>query len=241
MPMRSCKNDTATLTNRVRTIASHIPAIISEVPSLAHCAGAVAQLVREKGGLFPLIAGVSHVNLIVADQTLLLSPLERSAFYRVFCTPELQDSVFGSQFREVFFLTRFKSGRAYVPLKLLLTLGRLFFFREATINIGLTGLTIQDYMATFASYLRSITQAPIGIRVEASGAAELLCGDTGIHVSEGAEYLDTAVRMYHDSPWPADTSDPNPVSLPTELLLTMEQLQTENTFTSEIAFAVASG
>ncbi len=220
------------------TIVSDYPAIMQQHPSLATCVTGVCRVIEDKDRLFSVACDVSHMNLIVDDRTYVLAAVATSDFYRVFCTKELQRVVFESRFREIFFVTRFNSGAAYVRLKMLLTLSRLFFFQEAILKSGRTeAMEAADYMALLAAYLRSFVQQPVGIRPEGP-TAEVLYGDNGFIVSDE---LDTTVRIYRDSRWPtADVSGAKLPALPNDLLQVLEKLEVESTFKSEIAFPISS-
>jgi len=108
-----------------------IPAIIRRVPPLEGCSEMVAEIVRVKDAkLCPVFVATSHMNLIIADRTNLLGHLDTTSFYRLYCGSALRRAVLGCRFREVYFVTSFRSGSAYIPLKLLMTLAGLFFFQS---------------------------------------------------------------------------------------------------------------
>ena len=217
-------------------IVSDYPAIMRKQPSVAECVSGVCSVIQDKEGLCSVAHDLSHMNLIVDDRTGVLTTTASADFYRVFCTQELQRVVFQSRFREIFFLSRFKSGPAYVPLKMLLTLGRLFFFQEAVLKSGRAdSMEIADYMAMAAAYLRSLVREPVGIRPEGA-TAEVLYGDSGFILSDE---LHTTVRTYMDTPWPtADISGATLPAWPNDLLPVLENVEADSTFTSEIAFPV---
>lgn len=166
----------------------------------------------------------------------MLPTLTSTDFFSTFCATELQRVVFQSHFREIFFLTRFQSGPAYVPLKMLFTLARLFFFHDATLKSGrLESMELPEYVSLFAAYLRILTPEPIGFRQE-DGTAEVLYGDNGFMVSEE---LATTVRTYQDAAWPSDATDMAPPTLPADLTALLRSIESKNTFKSPIAFPVA--
>jgi hypothetical protein len=222
--------------------ASAIPAIIRQVPSLDACATMVSEIIRTKDAkLEAAFATCSHVNLIIADQTHLLGHLEPSAFYRLYCTPALRRAVFASGFREICFVTSFKARRAFVPLKLLLTLAQLYFFHAAVRRSGRIRAIerVADFMRLFADYLIGIARGPVGLRSDPLGL-EVMYGDTGFLVSEK---LAVTMRTYNDWPWPEGEVIERSLVAPLEPALADAVLEFEenHTFTTDIAFSVDNG
>jgi hypothetical protein len=154
-----------------KTIAADEPAIMRQMPAIGAVAEGVRTAIINKKSLFPLQDDLRHVNLVVEERTGILATSEVSAFYRLFGTPHLNEAVFASQFREIFVISRFKSGPAYIPLKMLLALGRLYFFHAA---LAMTQpdqtIEMRDYMALFAGYLQTLTPERVGIRPEGTTA-----------------------------------------------------------------------
>jgi len=218
-----------------------VAAVIRQVPNLKMCSRKIAELIRAKDEkLSGVTSGLSHINLIMADRTGLLGHLEPASFYTLYCGPELRHAVRACKFREVYFLTSFKSGEAYVPLKLILTLASLFMFHPvvAQRHAGDVANGTQ-MMRLFASYLDVTTTGPVGVRYEGS-QVEVLYGDSGFIVDD---QLAPTVRTYNDWPWPADASKEaaRGEELPVGLVEAINVFETENTFSTEIAFPVVPG
>ena len=218
-----------------------IQAIIRKVPPLDTCSEMVAAIVRAKDAKpDSVFAATSHLNLIIADRTNLLSHLETTSFYRLYCGSALRRAVLGCRFREVYFVTSFKSGGVYIPLKLLVTLAGLFFFRSVVAQSphGEEAGTVAELMRLFARYLTAVAAGPVGVRPDRE-RVEVLYGDSGFIVDED---LAAAIRTYNDWPWPADAlNQPDDlVGLPHGLVDAVAAFERENTFTTEIAFPLSS-
>jgi hypothetical protein len=215
-----------------------VPAVIRQVPNLETCARKVAELMRAKDAkLASALGNLRHINLIIADRTGLLRSLDQSSFYGLFCGLELRQAVRGCRFREVYFVTSFKSGEAYVPLKLLVTLAGLFLFHPVVAQYYTDGVaTVAQRMRLFASYLDATTAGPVGTRFE-GGLIEVLYGDSGFIVDD---QLATTIRTYNDWPWPADAFKEavRGEELPVGLLGAVNVFESKNTFSTEIAFPV---
>jgi hypothetical protein len=219
---------------------SDVPAVIRRVSNLETCSQMVADIIRIKGAkLCGVLGSLDHTNLIIADRTNLLCHLERTAFYRLYCGPALRQAVRSCGFREVFFVTSFKSGNAYIPLKLLVTLAGLFLFHPVVAQRHVDDIgTPADLMQLFASYLHATTTGPVGVRHEGK-LVEVLYGDSGFILDD---HLAPTIRTYNDWPWPSDVSmdAARARELPAGLVEAVSAFELENTFSTEIAFPVAS-
>ena len=215
--------------------AANIPAIMREVPPLDACAAKVSAIIRVKDAKFEESSPrYRHVNLIVVDQTNLLGHLPVSSFYRSYCTRELRDAVYASRFREVFFLTSFKSGRRFVPLKLLVTLARLYLFHATCRAVpGLRFKDVHRFTRRFAEYLAGLAAGPVAFRHEGR-ESEVLYGDSGFLVSKE---LGVTVRLYNDAGWPESALElPHTTMVAPLLLGALAKCERNHTFTTEIAF-----
>jgi hypothetical protein len=216
-----------------------IPAIIRRVPPLASCSEMVAEIVRLKSAkLNPGSGAINHMNLIIADRTHLLGSLDAASFYRVYCGSALRQAVLGTNFREVYFITSFKSGPVFIPLKLLIVLAGLYVFQSVVAQRHDHEIdTAADLMRLFARYLHAVAIGAVGVRPEGH-LVEVLYGDSGFIVDED---LAVTIRMYNDRPWPADVSRQiEDVTLADGLVQAIGAFEAENTFATEIAFPVAS-
>ena len=217
-----------------------ISAIIQRVPTLEKCSAMVGDVIRTKDlKLDAAFAQTHHVNLVIAGQTNLLSRIESSTFYQLYCLDSLRHAVFASRFREIYFVTSFKSGRVYIPLKLLLTLAQLYFFQATVAQSDYCHgtNTVADFMRLFAAYLANIAVGPVHVRPDSNGL-EVMYGDSGFLV---AEDLSVTVRSYNDWPWSTSTPVDSEVAtgFDVALLNAVVRFERENTFTTEIAFPVS--
>ncbi len=218
-----------------------VPAIVQKVPSIAECAAMVAKIIRTKS---EKLAGASHklrhINLIIRDCTGLLGHRKPSDSYSLYCTDALTTAVFGSSFREIYFVTRLSVGESFIPLKMVVALAQLYFFRAALQDPALDALTPDcDFIECFGSYLDSIAGGGVLVRGDAP-ECEVIYGDTGFLLD--AQFK-LQLRMYSDVP--VEHYGPVNPSVGLTLHPTISQqvraFQKKNTFSSGIAFMVSSG
>ena len=222
-----------------RIVAADEPAIMRQMPTCPAVAEGIRTTILEKEKLVSVASGLAHVNLVVEERTGILATSDTSEFYRLFGT-SLSESVFTSRFREIFVISGFKSGPAYVPLKMLFTLARLYFFHDALVQTQSDApIEMREYMALFAEHLRSLTPERVGIRAEGE-TTEVLFGDTGFIVAEDSEGLHTTLRMYRDTEWPScNVPSHGSSSLAKQIEGILQELMARNTFVSPIAFPVS--
>jgi hypothetical protein len=110
--------------------------------------------------------------------------------------------VLGSRFREVYFVSRFEDGDAYVPLKMVLTLMKMYTVYDCVVaSKGADPFADAGaFMRWFASYLSTISVGGVRIREEA-GEIEVLYGNAGIMLTEAG----TTIRNHADSALPKST------------------------------------
>jgi hypothetical protein len=99
--------------------------------------------------------------------------------------PYLREAVFGSRFREVYFVTTFEDGDAYVPPKMVLTLMKMHAVYDCVVASRDADpfADASAFMRWFACYLSTITAGGVRIREEA-GEVEVLYGNIGIMLAE---------------------------------------------------------
>jgi hypothetical protein len=224
-------------------VAGDVPMIVQEVPPLRECAARVAGVIRAKDEkLAPAFQRLRHVNLIICDRTDLLGHHKPGDFYSLYCTEALRDSLFGSRFREVYFVTRLSVGEVFIPLKMVLTIAQLYFFNAVAQSGGLASMRTDpsiEFMQCFASYLCTIVVDEV--RIRGNGLeTEVLYGDTGFLLD--AE-LRPQLRIYSDTPVAAGEAATVSLSaLPDPTIADrMRSFQLENTFETGVAFKVRSG
>lgn len=220
----------------------NVPAIIQEVPPAREYAARVAEIVHVKNEkLGPAFQKLRHINLIIRDRTGLLGYRKTSDFYSQYCTEALRTAIFGSSFREVYFVARFSTGEVFLPLKMIATLAQLYFFRAALQDTALLGdlHPESNCIPSFGGYLRAMVSGGVSVRGDGR-ECEVIYGDTGFLLD--AE-LRPQLRMYCDAPLGA-SGDPNPSTLRALDASICEQVRSfeqKNTFSSGIAFSVRSG
>jgi len=230
------------LSERKEVVASDVPMIVQRVPPFRECAAMVAEVIRVKGEKLALaFHRLRHVNLIVCDRTNLLGNHEPGSFYSLYCTELLTKSLFGSRFREIYFVTRLSVGEVFVPLKMVVTLAHLYFFNSVArcedfpVRIDSVG----EFMQAFASYLSTIAVGEVEIRGNGD-QTEVVYGDTGFLLNAD---LRPQIRLYFDASRPAGgilAPRPPVMSDPT-ITDRMHKFQQENTFGTGVAFCVRSG
>jgi hypothetical protein len=182
---------------------SALPGILAKAPSLEECAASVANMIRTKDiKLDTAFSRLSHVNLLLYDRENVLRPLTPSVFYSQYCVEVLREALFACRFREVFFVSRFSSGSAYVPLKMLVTIAEFFFFQAVlqTPQYRDSVDSVKVLMEMFTAYLSERAVSPTQLRQDDSGY-EAIYGDTGIHLTNE---LSIQIRQYYDLPLPGD-------------------------------------
>jgi hypothetical protein len=230
------------LSERREVVASGVPMIVQRVPPLRECAAMVAEVIRAKDEKLALAFNrLRHINLIVCDRTNLLGHHEPGSFYSLYCTEPLTKSLFGSRFREIYFVTRLSVGEVFVPLKMVVTLAHLYFFNAAARCRDFPGRvdSVGEFMRSFASYLSTIAVGAVEIR-SIGDQTEVVYGDTGFVLDAD---LRPQLRLYFDAARPAGGTlalRPPVMSDPT-ITDRMRTFQQENTFASGMAFRVRSG
>ena len=222
-----------------RTIDTDIPAIVRQLPTMASVVDSLRLQVEAKERSFPLDDVLRHVNLIVDDRSGAFAATESKELYR-YIAPGMSSTILQSRFREIYFITRLKSGPSYVPLKMLMTLARLHFAFDALAAMVNDGHgTQENHMTVFAEHIAGLTDQRVGIRRD-KHTVEVLFGDTGfIAQEEGDGAMHTTVRMYRDAEWPSCETVSRASSLfASELCLETSRLMSTSTFVSEIAFPV---
>lgn len=179
--------------------AKDVPAIVSAMTPPSDAAENVADIIRKKDlSLTHIPETLCHVNLIIRDRSNMMSNHSASSFFALFCTWSLQTAILKSRFREVYYVTKFRNGCAYIPLRMVMVLAQMFLV-DGFLNKENTQFeTAEKFMHWFARYLCSIVSDEVRIREEAD-EVEVLHGDTGLLI-RGESGL--AIRNYSDSPLP---------------------------------------
>ncbi|HTZ95705.1 MAG TPA: hypothetical protein VMB18_04870 [Terriglobales bacterium] len=218
-----------------------VPAIVQRVPAIACCADMVAEVIDGKNkNLASAFASLRHANLIVCDRTGLMAHRKPGDFYSLYYTEALKKALFGSQFREVYFVTKLSAGDVFLPLKMIAFVAQFFFFRAIAESRAalLTVHPVREFMTTFASYLNTVAPGQVSIRLTGN-QTEVLYGDVGLLLD--AE-LKLQLRMYSDAPWTIGggvTQVPDVFSRP-EISSSMCKYQRERKFSTGVAFRVSS-
>jgi len=187
--------------------AAGVQCVLTENPSLDSCAQKAARAIRSKDAkLDSTLGGVTHVNLVICDRTGLLGLVDSSMFYARFCTTELKEAIFGSMYREIYFVTRLSGKHSYVPLKLLTTAAELRVFIEVLLRqqTGAPPVVPVDLTRQFAAYLNTRVAGLVRLRTH-DGGSEVLYGDGAFAVND-AYGID--VRMYEDDALPRGETIP---------------------------------
>ena len=112
--------------------ARGVPAIISPAPSPAESSRSrLAHRSQRPEKMRDAGAGLSHINLIVRDNTRVLAHMPVNAFSSVFFTPDIRLAIARSLFREVYFATTLNNQSGFIPLKMHLLLSETYLFNAA--------------------------------------------------------------------------------------------------------------
>jgi hypothetical protein len=183
--------------------ASNAPMITRSVPHRYELARMIAAVIADKEKVHDAAPkDLSHINLIIRDRHGVLRHRPSKEFCMLLYPPYLREAVFGSRFREVYFISRFKEGDSYVPLKMVLTLMKMHAVYDCVVaSKGADPFADANaFMRWFAFYLSTITAG--GVRIsEETGDVEVLYGNIGIILAESG----TKIRHYADRAFPAST------------------------------------
>lgn len=230
------------LSEQKEVVASDVPMVIQRVPPFRECAAMVAEIISAKNEKLALAFDrLRHINLIICDRTNLLRKQDTDSFYSLYCTEPLTKALFGSRFREVYFVTCLAVGEVFLPLKMIVTLAHLYFFNavarreDSPMRID----SVAELMRLFGSYLNTVTVGEVDFRTNGD-QTEVVYGDTGFLLDAD---LRPQLRLYFDTtslaPGALD-SRPRVISDLT-IIDRMHTFQKENVFETGIAFRVKSG
>lgn len=221
-------------------VASNIPAICQEVPPPSACAQQIAKRIRSKAErLQNAAAKMSHVNLIIQDNTGLLRSIRTANFYNNFFVPELISALAETPFREVFLVTALEDKQVYVGLKMLYLLAEAYLFNGVIVSQGFAKELPPhvDDIELFASYLASIVKSPVLIHRDTVGI-EVIFGDSGIMF---ARHDTVTVRLHSDCPIHPDAARPHlqwKAILGIDFHDAMNEYRKTHTFCTAVAFPI---
>jgi hypothetical protein len=230
------------LSKQKEIVVSGVPMIIQSVPSLSSCSAMVAEIIRVKGEkLVDAFEKLRHINLIIYDCTNLLCKCEPGDFYGVYCTDVLIKALFCSRFREVYFVVKLLVGEVFIPLKMVVTLAKLFFFYAVSQSQDFPKRedSISDVMTSFASYLASIANRGVLIHKN-STRTEIIYGDTGFSLTAD---FHPQLCQYFDAPPETEATVVHhlPVVSDQTVAKLMQDCEQANRFSTGIAFHTKSG
>jgi hypothetical protein len=166
--------------------ATDVPVILHEGYRLGDFVAGVAETIGKKDRVIDdAPEGLTHINLIVRDRHQMLRSRSYRDFHFLCCTPELQQAVFTSRFREVFLITSFEEGEAFIPLKTVMTMAKIYMavgFLEASDHKDCIK-TFNDFMRWFARYLSTIAAGEVRLREEGKDI-EVLYGNSGFIITK---------------------------------------------------------
>jgi hypothetical protein len=183
--------------------ATDVLAIVREEYRLGDFVRGVAETITKKDRVIDdAPEDLTHVNLIIRDRHQMLCFRSFRDFYFLCCTPELQQAVFASRFREVFLITFFEEGEVFVPLKMVMTIAKIYMavgFLGASEHMGCIK-TFNDFMRWFAHYLSTIAAGEVRLREEGE-EVEVLYGNSGFIITQSR----TQIRDHADFTLPDAT------------------------------------
>lgn len=215
--------------------------ILREYPSLIQHSQMVAKTINSKDQKLKLYdSGLSHINLIILDNTARFRLMPHSQFYTNFFTKDLKTVLFNSTFREVFYLTQFKTGTWFhVPLMMLLMLSDLYLF-DGVLHERYPQKkpkSAYEELLLFASHFMRNTNAKEMYIAEQQKEIELIYGNWGILLTDDKR---VTVRDYADYPPPKYARPINisevDKSIDDDFEKNYSEFAGNNTFTGEIGF-----
>lgn len=185
-----------------------VPAVIQETPPpFVHHEAIAEAIVKKDAKSLDYQQGLSHINLVVVDY--FESSVDRTAAYSTseLFVPKLRDALAATEFREVFLVSRDRSGeKFYRPLQLILLMEQFLLFRHALVEF-LTDtknemVTLADIVPLFVRWLLQ------------RGFAAYFCENRGgcaVYRGSGVSQADDGgieVLDFHDRPLPTGSRLP---------------------------------
>lgn len=173
--------------------ASGVPAIMKELPTVEERAESLSQVIEKKQQKHSSYAqGLSHVNLILMDRS---DSSWRPSSLNVgdLLTAELSETLFTTNFREVYFVTTTRDrDRFYLPLRMLLLIAEIHFFAETVPSFADEDFSLDDIVPAFAALMADQNRPVKLVHIEGKGSAACL-GNTAVRPTvETLEILDQA-------------------------------------------------
>lgn len=175
----------------------NVPAIAQELPSLNKCAYDISERIMSKAKLINSSKQyVSHINLIIKDNSDLLRLINKRDFYSIYFIQELRTAISTVPFREIFFVTILQNEHVYIPLKMMHLLAEAYLFNGAIVQNDYDRKIPNgdDYVELFGDYLNSQTTNKVLIHRDADDT-EVIFGDSGIIINNDGSVI---VRMHSD-------------------------------------------
>ena len=137
---------------------------------------------------------LSHINLIIKDNTDIFSLIKSEEFYNLFFTEEVIRSVTASDFKEIFLITNFKRKTEILRLKLILLSSRIYLFHEIFKSHKSGDITEEKYYQYLAEFL--IYEGFKNIRIKKfKEETEIIYSNIGFLVKK---FKDLTFRDYGD-------------------------------------------
>jgi hypothetical protein len=176
-----------TITDRDgREKAKDVPAIVRPTPTRGAHILALHEVLERKGKrVGEYLAGLTHVNLIVMDRFDREWGPSDELRSGDLLTSEMKETLYGTGFREIFFITNVApEKRQVVHLRMLLLVSELYLFYAAVaaFESGEEITTLEQLTPAFVDYMRREGRPILLVRIKGSFAAQL--GNAAIGLDE---------------------------------------------------------
>jgi len=218
-----------------------VKGILQELPSVGNYVKMITeQIMRKDKKLVGYNRTLAHVNLIILDREHRFSMVPIPEYFRYLYTETLQEALYKTSFREIFFITTLKENRrVYIPLRMTLLVADLYMFRQVLVNYfpEKARVSSNEFMLLFARFMRYKT-GNSRYRVN-NGRVEVVWGNSGVALGKTSN----SIFDYHDQPLPADTIKPNLQGIvrffsSSKFKTSMTDLLEKGTFSTQLAIDV---
>lgn len=236
--LTNLKVEQVTITDRGgREKAKDVPAIFRPTPTRdAHILALHGVVVRKSKRVGEYLSGLTHVNLIVFDRFDREWGPSDDLRSQDFLTSEMKEALYGTGFREIFFVTHVApTKRQVVHLRMLLLVSELYLFcaAVAAFESGEEITTSEQLIPAFFDYMRREGRPILLVRIGGSFAAQL--GNAAV----GFEKDRLVIFDHGDFPLEEPTAHDVPIDaylMGTPFRDFHRQFASEHTFVSPLAF-----
>ena len=146
-----------------------------------------------------------YVNLVILDSEARLFTVPKPDYFKELFTPELQERLYKTGFREIFLITSLEGRWVYIPFKMVLFISLWRVFQEIleTYFPEKMEMDIDEFTIFFTQYMQ-VKQGSAFYRMEEGYGIETIWNGIGIIWGEDTYHI----KHYQDDPVPDDIIQP---------------------------------